>query len=810
MKAACIIVNTTLKKLDRVFHYCVPEDMDLQIGERVLIPFGAGNRKVEGYCLGFEEVDSDAILKTIVKRLDEQPMLSASRITLAQFIKRRYICSMTEALHLLLPPAIHFQMEERVSLCQEMAEQRLTTKQQVVIDYLQEKQGAISLTQLKEACGLANRSVVDTLQKKGIVQVTEHAIQQQQEQYRNVVHMTISEEMAEEAIEQLQRRAPAAAGALRILVQQNRLFLAELLHEANCSQRSVELLCRYGYAEITTEEQYRRPIQCYQTERTEKHIPTEEQLHAIQKITDSLGCGFAEFLLYGVTGSGKTEVFLQAVETCVKQGKNAVVLVPEIALTPQMTSRFLSRFHNQVAILHSGLSLGERYDEWRRIRSGDVRVVIGARSAVFAPFDDIGLLIMDEEHETSYKSESNPRYHAREIAKFRAMQYGATVVYASATPSIESYYRAQLGEYRLLELTKRYNNQSLPEVRIVDLAQELQQGNHSVISRELQQEIEKNLATGQQTILLMNRRGHSTFVSCRSCGYAVKCPHCSITLTYHFKENRLVCHYCGYTQNNITTCPECGSKHVKHFGTGTQKVEQQLQELFPAARICRMDGDTTSRKSAHEKILHAVEKKEIDILLGTQMVAKGLDFPNVTLVGVIAADTMLNINDFRASERAFALLSQVCGRAGRGNVAGRAVIQTYMPSDKTLLFAARHDYLGFYQNEIRLRQFLNYPPFSEMVYITVSGEDQEAAQRYMEELSRKLTVELRSAVGETKLLGPGPAGIFKVKNRYRYGVLIKTNQVKNIIPHLEKMYYYHLSLNNTFTLGIDTNPNHIF
>lgn len=810
MKAACIIMNTTLKKLDRIFHYLVPEGMDVQVGHRVLVPFGAGNRKMEGYCLGFEEIESIKTLKPITKCLDEQPMLSVSRIALAQFIKRRYICSMTEALHLLLPPAVHFQMEERISLLGENASQKLTAKQQLVVDYLQEKQEAIPLAQLKDDCGLANRSVIDTLQKKGVVQVTEHSIQGQREKYQKVVTLVSDEETVEESLEQLQRRAPAAAGALRILVQQKTLLLTELLQAANCSRQSIEVLCRQGYAVITEEEQFRRPTPCFSVEQTKKYVPTEEQRHAIEQITDSLTHGFEEFLLYGVTGSGKTEVFLQAVETCLKQGKNAVVLVPEIALTPQMTNRFLSRFQNQVAVLHSGLSLGERYDEWRRIREGQVSVVIGARSAIFAPFDDIGLLILDEEHETSYKSESNPRYHAREIAKYRAMQYGATVVYASATPSVESFYRAQQGEYRLLTLARRYNKQALPEVQIVDLAKELQQGNRSVISRTLQREIEKNLVNGQQTILLMNRRGHSTFVSCRSCGYVVKCPHCSISLTYHAKENQLVCHYCGYTQTNITVCPECGSKHVKHFGTGTQKVEQQLRELFPAARICRMDGDTTSRKSAHEKILHAVEQKEIDILLGTQMVAKGLDFPNVTLVGVIAADTMLNINDFRASERAFALLAQVCGRAGRGEITGRAVIQTYMPSDKTLLFAAHHDYQGFYQNEIRLRKFLRYPPFSEMVYITVSGEDQEATQHYMDILAQKLAAELQRDDEKAELLGPGPAGILKVKNRYRYGILIKTNHVKDIISKLERMYYYHLSLKHDFTLGIDTNPNSIF
>ncbi len=812
MKAACIIVNTTLKKLDRIFHYSIPKGMKLQIGHRVLVPFGAGNRKMEGYCIGFEKLSEEIKLKSVSKILDEQPLLSQARIVLAQFMKRRYICSMMEALHLLLPPAVHFQIEERVSLSDlgEPQLQTLSKKQRDVVEYLSQKKEPVALTLVKEAVHLGNRSVIDTLAKKGILRISEHTAEQQKGRFRKVVTLQIEAAEAEEAAVVMKKKAPAAAAALMVLAEQQSLSLSNLLQETSCSRQSVQVLERHGYVSVTDEEQYRAPKHLAQVKSEKQHTPTVQQRQAIEQITTSLQSGFEEFLLFGVTGSGKTEVFLQSVADCLSQGKQVIVLVPEIALTPQMTNRFLSRFQNKVAVLHSGLSLGERYDEWRRIHRGEAPVVIGARSAVFAPCDNIGLIIMDEEQETSYKSETNPRYHAREIAKYRAMQSGATVVYASATPSIESFYKAKQGEYTLLTLDHRYNAQALPEVQIVDLAKELQEGNHSVISRTLKWELQRNLAAGHQSILLMNRRGYSTFVSCRNCGYSVKCPHCSITLTYHIKENQLVCHYCGYTQNNVLVCPQCGSQHIKYFGTGTQKVEQQLTMLFPNARICRMDGDTTSRKLAHEKILHSFERKEIDILLGTQMVAKGLDFPNVTLVGVIAADTMLNMNDFRASERAFSLLAQVCGRAGRGKLAGRAVIQTYMPTDKTLLFAKSHDYLGFYQNEIRLRRFLLYPPFTQMVYITVSGEEQEPTERYIADLYQRLCAELKDVKEKTEILGPGPAGIPKVKNRFRYGMLIKTKQVKSILSKLEKMYYYHISLQNTFILGIDSNPNHIF
>ena len=516
MKAACIIINTTLKKLDRIFHYSIPSGMPLQAGHRVLVPFGAGNRKIEGYCIGFEELSGKLKLKPVSKLLDRKPLLSPSRIALAQFMKRRYICSMIESLHLLLPPAVHFQIEEWVSLLEEPNLQTLTKKQRDIVQYLLRRNTPVTIASIKEILQLGNRNAINALEKKGIIRITEHAVERQKGKFRKVATLQLETTEAEEAAFSMQKKAPAAAEALMVLAEHKTLPLSNLLQEVPCSRQSVQVLERQGYVSVTEEEEYRTPGYLATVKPEKHHTPTVQQKYAIEQITASQQHGFTEFLLFGVTGSGKTEVFLQSVEHCLQQGKQAIVLVPEIALTPQITNRFLSRFQNKVAVLHSGLSLGERYDEWRRIQSGEASVIIGARSAIFAPCDNIGLIIIDEEQETSYKSETTPRYHAREIAKYRAMQTGATVVYASATPSIESFYKATQGEYALLTLDQRYNAQALPEVQIVDLAQELQAGNHSVISRALNRELQRNLALGQQSILLMNRRGYSTFVSCRN------------------------------------------------------------------------------------------------------------------------------------------------------------------------------------------------------------------------------------------------------------------------------------------------------
>ena len=475
----------------------------------------------------------------------------------------------------------------------------------------------------------------------------------------------------------------------------------KLLSELGVSSAVIKGLIEKGILSETNKEVYRDPYANRTIKKTEPHPLTGEQSAAIKPILTSLSLKEHEvFLLYGVTGSGKTEIYLQSIQRVLEDGREGIVLVPEISLTPQMVNRFKGRFGDQVAVLHSGLSVGEKYDEWRKIQRKEVKVVVGARSAVFAPFENLGIIIIDEEHETSYKQEDNPRYHARDVAIERAKKHQCPVVLGSATPSLESFARAEKEVYHLLTLSKRMNDHDLPAVKIVDMREELREGNRSMFSRDLFEKIQDRLIKKEQTVLFLNKRGHSSFVMCRDCGYVVQCPNCDISLTYHRYNQQMKCHYCGYESGVPNTCPECESDHIRYFGTGTQKVEEELGKIFPEAKVIRMDVDTTSRKGSHEKLLTEFQEGHADILLGTQMIAKGLDFPNITLVGVLSADTMLHLPDFRSSEKTFQLLTQVSGRAGRHELAGEVVIQTYSPEHYSIELAGEQDYDRFYQHEM--------------------------------------------------------------------------------------------------------------
>ena len=511
-------------------------------------------------------------------------------------------------------------------------------------------------------------------------------------------------------------------------------------------------------------------------------------------------------MLRGVTGSGKTEVFLQAIETVIKQGKNAIMLVPEISLTPQTVNRFVSRFGEYVAVIHSRLSNGERFDEWKKIQDGRVRVVVGARSAIFAPFDNVGIIILDEEHENSYKSDTTPKYHAVDIAKKRAEDDNAVLLLASATPSVSDYYKATTGEYKLFEMHKRYNDMQLPSVEVVDMRGELfNNKNYSPISFTLQREINENLKNKRKTILFLNRRGYSTFVSCRECGYVVNCPECDIALTYHKKNDNLVCHYCGYTTENLSLCPECSSKYIRYFGTGTQKIEEELQRLFPQAVVMRMDFDTTSQKGGHEKVLEEFSKNG-DILLGTQMVTKGLDFHDVTLVGILAADTTLCMDDYRAAERSFSLFTQVCGRAGRGDIPGRAVIQTYQPFNSIIKYASKQSYKLFYDDEIKARRRLFYPPFCSIVLIMTTGEDEEKAYGKIKEIEKEVKLFSKGYSGRIDIIDAQAAPISKIKNQLRFRVVLKIDEVDNITEFLNEINDKYSNDKNGVYMNIDINP----
>ena len=576
------------------------------------------------------------------------------------------------------------------------------------------------------------------------------------------------------------------------------------------SRAIVNTLIKNDYLELIEKKIERNPLINKNISKSDNLKLTDEQKKAYEKIEKSLENNvFKEFLLYGVTGSGKTEIYLQLIKNVIDKGKTAIVLVPEISLTPQMLDRFISRFgKDEIAVLHSKLSIGERHDEWKKIKDGKIKIVIGARSAIFAPLENLGIVIIDEEHDSSYKSESTPKYNAKQIAALLGKVNNCPVVYGSATPDLTTFYRANNGDIELLKLTKRANESSLPEVEVVDLKLELANGNRSMLSMDLYDAIEQNLKNKLQTILFLNRRGYSTFIMCRECGYTVKCPNCNISLTYHKYGNTLKCHYCGHEEKVVTVCPECGSPKIRYFGTGTQKLEQEINKLFPQASTIRMDVDTVTKKNSHEVILNKFKNENIDILIGTQMVVKGHHFPNVTLVGVITADSSLNIDDYRANERTFQILTQVAGRAGREGKQGKVIIQSYTPENFSIECSKKQDYDLFYNTEIALRKQLKYPPFCDIILISFNSLDEKEIQNvsnYVYEYLNK-TLDLQ----EFKIYKPMPCPIDKIQNRYRWRIIVKGKVDEKSNSQLNKLLrdIYNKNLKST-RLSIDVNPNNM-
>ncbi len=599
--------------------------------------------------------------------------------------------------------------------------------------------------------------------------------------------------------------------ALGFIIKNQGLTIPEIIQFANVSRETINSLLKKGYVKIEEEKVDRNPLALKKASKNNKLNLNIEQKEAFEKIGKSLDeKRFEEFLIYGITGSGKTEIYMQLIEKVIKEGKGAILLVPEISLTPQMIDRFVGRFgKEELAVLHSKLGIGERHDEWIRIKENKAKIVIGARSAIFAPLENIGLIIIDEEHDSSYKSESNPRYNAKEIAEIIAKNNKIPLVLGSATPDVNTFYKAKNKAITLLKLTKRANNASLPDVKIVDLKMELATGNKSMISNCLYKEMKDNLKNKRQTILFLNRRGYSTFIMCRDCGYTIKCPNCNISLTYHRFENKLKCHYCGHEENPVNICPNCQSDKIRYFGTGTQKLEGEVKKLFPEASTIRMDVDTVTKKNSHEEILNKFKDENIDILIGTQMVVKGHHFPNVTLVGVIAADGSLNIDDYRASERTFQILTQVAGRAGREKIPGKVIIQTYNPDNFSIEYAKEQNYDLFYNTEIELRKQLKYPPFCDIMVVGFSGTDEKEiielssiVQKMLKNNVTKYGIEVYNAM---------PAPIDKIQNKYRWRIIAKGNineDVTIIINKILRQIYDSNKYRKT-NIAVDINPNNM-
>ena len=782
---AKVAVDTKTTFADKIFDYVVPLHLmpRAKVGVRCEVPFGGGNRRYMGFILSLsDEADKDKKLKEIIGITDDEPFLDRTKLLEAYWIKNRYFCTFADAIKLFMPAGIKTSVRERVGMVSDKSADgvKLTPKERKILEYLSEN-GESLYDKISGFFGKSVRSSVKNLEKNGLVYLS-YDRDTGADKYVTVVSL---EDKSFDA-ETLKKTASAQRRVIKVLAECGFLSIPDICMFAGCSANTVTALVNRGILKKEKIEVLRTPHNKNGKPETDVLKLTDEQENVLAVIEGSRKNPQKPVLLRGVTGSGKTEVYLRAIESVLKENKSAIVLVPEISLTYQMMSRFLSRFGHSVALLHSSLSDGERYDEWKRIKSGAARVVLGARSAVFAPCENLGIIIIDEEHEDTYKAERGAAYDAREVARMRAVHENALLVLSSATPAVEDYYRAKRGEFTLCEMNKRYNGVSLPKTYIADMREELRGGNRSPFSEVLKEEILNNLSTGEQTILLLNRRGYSTFVSCRSCGHVETCPHCNISLTYHSHGGFLMCHYCGYKKSVPEKCPECEKGTLRGFGTGTQKIEEKLSEEFSGAGVIRMDVDTTAKKDAREKILDSFENDRIDVLLGTQMISKGLDFKNVSLVGVLAADQALNMGDFRAAERTFDLITQVCGRSGRGDKRGRAVIQTYQPENKTISLASRHDYLGFYEEEIVLRRALCYPPFCNIVDITVTGGDEErvkdAAVSMYKEVSEKMSEHENVTVYRA-----APCFIDKIENKYRWHFWLKCHLSKEIHDILEEV-----------------------
>lgn len=779
LKIAKVAVEGTLYHFDMEFDYIIPENIDTNnlVGSRVLVPFGLGNKKKHGVVFEVVSGKLDEKIKPIYAVLDKAPLLSVEMISLARWMKRRYYCTLFDAVKTMLPSGInrklvnYYKLSNNINFLEKFD---LNDIEINIIEILKKKDKFISYKKLQLETSVDNLDkILLRLKKLGIILQKEDSINKVSDASIKMVAVTDigKVENLNLKLTQKQRKVYDAIKAC------SEISVKEVCYYTGVTASVVDSLVKKGIVYYFENQVYRNPYKNIEKLYNKEDILlSDEQKTSFNNLYKEYTSGEASVsLLYGVTGSGKTAVFMKLIEAVRKDKKGIIVMVPEIALTSSLIRQFHQRFGEKVAVFHSGLSAGERADEWKRVKNGDADIAIGTRSAVFAPFENLGLIIMDEEQEYTYKSDSSPRFHARDIAKFRCKQNNTLLVLASATPSIESYYMALNGRYSLNTISKRYGQANLPKVKIVDLNEEINKGNNSAFSEILIKELVENLQNHKQSIILMNRRGYNTFASCRACNEVLTCPNCSISLTYHSANGRLMCHYCGYSVEFTDECPNCHEHEIRYLGFGTQKIEEDLQKVVPEARILRMDADTTMAKFSHDRKFRLFSEGKYDIMIGTQMVAKGLDFDNVTLVGVLSADQSLYNNDFRSYERTFSLLTQVVGRAGRGNYAGRAIIQTYTPENSVISLAAQQNYDEFYNSEIKMRKAMLYPPFVDLCVICFSGKNQErilSAAKDFFNMLRKLASKDYSEL-PLRVLEPSQTTIIKLNNKYRYKLIIK-------------------------------------
>lgn len=807
-----VAVDGAAFHFDKPYSYLVPEGVPVERGCRVIVPFGGGNRKRQGVVV---ELDAEAEverLKPVTEVLDRVPLLDDELMDLALWLRERTFCTVFEAVRAMLPTGLCMRLRpcyRAVEMPAAAALEGLNTEEKRLLDLLRRSPDGLERDRLLGRMGLTEESdLPQRLVERGLIRRSDEAARMAGDASIRMVRLAVPEEqLAEEMI--LRSCTEKQNAVLGLLRDVGCASVKELCYFASVTQAVVAALVKKGLLEYYDHEVLRAPYA--RSEEAPPLMPlalnTEQQRAYEGLLADYQRHEPAAALLYGVTGSGKTRVYMSLIDQVLSDGRQALVLVPEISLTPQMMALFLERYGRRVAVLHSGLSIGERMDEWKRIKRGEAQVVIGTRSAVFAPCSRLGLIVMDEEQEHTYKSESSPRYHARDVAKFRCARQGALLLLASATPSVESYHAAVSGRYSLYSMPGRFGEAPLPEVVIADLREEHVAG---VIGSRLEREMRRCLEQKRQIILLLNRRGYHTHVSCRSCGYVVTCPSCSISMTYHRANEQLICHYCGHMQPPVRRCPSCGSEQMRYAGLGTQRVEEELAERFPAASVLRMDTDTTMSRFAYEKRFGAFAAGDYDIMIGTQMVAKGLDFPNVGLVGILSADQSLYGGDYRCFETTFSLLTQVIGRAGRRETQGLAVIQTYTPENEVIALAARQDFVGFYEMEIESRRLMRYPPYADLCLFGFVGQQEEpvreAASRFLSLLRARLTGAFAGL--PAIVLDPTPAAVSRASGKYRYKLLMKmvnSARMRELIASL-LTDFSRKPENKSITVFADINP----
>ncbi|MCT4508486.1 MAG: primosomal protein N' [Tepidibacter sp.] len=813
-KYAKVIVSNNSNYTDELYTYKIPEFLmdEIRIGHRVLVSFGKANKPIEAFVFDISsEKDGNFRVKEIIDILDKTPILKQRDIELVKWMREEYICTFMDAINCIYPKGVRLTNYKVVTLIYFQYD-NISSKEQSLIDEIKNNKNQMKIDKLVVKFGKSVNNTIKKLKDKKILDIHWEYKNIKNEKYIQNISLNVKTNI-DDLIESLnKKRAFKQAQIIGFLKDNENAEINDVMSILNVTKKSIDSLIKKGYVNIQKLDYYRKPKLDYKIK--EKNINlNNEQIEALKKLKYSIDdYNKTPFLLHGVTGSGKTEVYINTIKEALNRGLDSIVLVPEISLTPQTIARFKNSFGDIIAVFHSKLSSGEKYDEYRRVREGKAKIVIGARSALFAPFNNLGVIIIDEFHESSYKSDSNPKYSTIEVAKFIATIENSTLILGSATPSIEEYYRSKTGEYELIELKKRANNKEMPKIEVVDMKEELDKGNKTIFSSRLYEEIKNNLKNNNQSILFLNRRGYASFISCRKCGYTFKCSNCEISLTYHKGINKAKCHYCGFEERKLSECPSCGSNYIKEFGLGTQRIEEEIKKYFENARVLRMDKDTTSKKGAHEKILNEFKNRNADILIGTQMIGKGLDFEDVTLVGILCGDMTLKIPDFRSSEKAFQTISQVAGRSGRAYLAGKVILQAYDIDHYAIKHAVEHDFEGFYNDEIKIRQAFNYVPFDNMISVVISGEDEKKVINNIQKLYDSIVYLLRKKGYDSFdfILGPNPCIISKINKNYRWQILVKDLNVeikllKSIIKYIciQKRRFI---FDNDIKISIDINP----